>query len=258
MILPAAGLILETPCTNCHGLEGQGGWGPDLAGRRITYDQAIAAIRNPAWRMPAFAPSQLSDKEVQDMVAYWNTLPVAPAIGKWRNEAPADGPRAQQLAVNIIGCGQCHGVTMSTPRHGAAAMNADFEWFKRQVYNHATAMPEQWKHSMGRGVNHARARADGQFLAEGVTGALQDLTWMNDLGRWRIATSGSARDRGDHCLHRRERGAQGQGCGRGGRHHLLSCRRARNGVSDRTGYEALSGREGDRRGPSGACELAAA
>ena len=128
----------NTSCTNCHGLEGQGGWGPDLAGRRITYDQAVAAIRNPMWRMPAFVPSQLSDKEILDMVAYWNTLPVAPAIGKWRNEAPADGPRAQQLAVNIIGCGQCHGNTMSTPRHGAAGLNADFEWFKKQVYNHAT------------------------------------------------------------------------------------------------------------------------
>ena len=54
----------NTSCTNCHGLEGQGGWGPDLAGRRITYDQAIAAIRNPTWRMPAFVPSQLSDKEI--------------------------------------------------------------------------------------------------------------------------------------------------------------------------------------------------
>ena len=75
----------NTSCTNCHGLEGQGGWGPDLAGRKITYDQAIKAIRNPTWRMPAFVPSQLSDKEILDMVAYWDTLPVAQTIGKWRN-----------------------------------------------------------------------------------------------------------------------------------------------------------------------------
>ena len=161
----------NTSCTNCHGLEGQGGWGPDLAGRRITYDQAVAAIRNPMWRMPAFVPSQLSDKEILDMVAYWNTLPVAPAIGKWRNEAPANGPRAQQLAVNIIGCGQCHGNTMSTPRHGAAGMNADFEWFKKQVYNHATrdagtVEAARWR----RTSEDARPRADGQFLAEAAAG----------------------------------------------------------------------------------------
>ena len=43
----------NTSCTNCHGLEGQGGWGPDLAGKGITYDRAIMAIRNPIWRMPA-------------------------------------------------------------------------------------------------------------------------------------------------------------------------------------------------------------
>jgi cytochrome c550 len=175
----------NTSCTNCHGLEGQGGWGPDLAGRRITYDQAVAAIRNPIWRMPAFVPSQLSDKEIQDMVAYWNTLPVAPAIGKWRNEAPADGPRAQQLAVNIIGCGQCHGVTMSTPRHGAAGMSADFEWFKKQVYNHATVMPEQWKQLDGEGPPTTRGRVRmGNFSPKRLPESqLQEIwTWMNDLG----------------------------------------------------------------------------
>ena len=175
----------NTSCTNCHGLEGQGGWGPDLAGRRITYDQAIAAIRNPMWRMPAFVPSQLSDKEVLDMVAYWNTLPVQPAIGKWRNEAPADGPRAQQLAVNIIGCGQCHGATMSTPRHGAAAMNGDFEWFKKQVYNHATTMPEQWRQLDGEGPPTTRGRVRmGNFSPKRVPESqLQEIwTWMNDLG----------------------------------------------------------------------------
>jgi mono/diheme cytochrome c family protein len=175
----------NTSCTNCHGLEGQGGWGPDLAGRRITYDQAVAAIRNPIWRMPAFVPSQLSDKEIQDMVAYWNTLPVAPAIGKWRNEAPADGPRAQQLAVNIIGCGQCHGLTMSTPRHGAAGMSADFEWFKKQVYNHATVMPEQWKQLDGEGPPTTRGRVRmGNFYPKRLPESqLQEIwTWMNDLG----------------------------------------------------------------------------
>jgi cytochrome c550 len=175
----------NTSCTNCHGLEGQGGWGPDLAGRKITYDQAIKAIRNPIWRMPAFVPSQLSDKEILDMVAYWDTLPVAQAIGKWRNEAPADGPRAQQLAVNIVGCGQCHGNTMSTPRHGAAGMNADFEWFKKQVYNHATVMPDQWKQLDGEGPPTTRGRVRmGNFSPKRLPeSTLQEIwTWMNELG----------------------------------------------------------------------------
>jgi mono/diheme cytochrome c family protein len=174
----------NTSCTNCHGLEAQGGWGPDLAGRRITYDQAVAAIRNPMWRMPAFVPSQLSDKEILDMVAYWNTLPVATAIGKWRNEAPANGPRAQQMAVNIIGCGQCHGNTMSTPRHGAAGMNADFEWFKKQVYNHATVMPDQWKQLDGEAPRTRGRVRMGNFSPKRLPEAqLQEIwTWMNELG----------------------------------------------------------------------------
>jgi mono/diheme cytochrome c family protein len=175
----------NTSCTNCHGLEGQGGWGPDLAGKGITYDRAVAAIRNPTWRMPAFVPSQLSDKEIMDMVAYWGTLPVAPAIGKWRTEAPADAPRAQQLAVNIIGCGQCHGATLSTPRHGAAAMSADFEWFKKQVYSHATAMPDQWKQLDSEDPARTRGRVRmGNFSPKRLPESqLQEIwTWMNDLG----------------------------------------------------------------------------
>lgn len=175
----------NTSCTNCHGLEGQGGWGPDLAGKGITLGRATAAIRNPIWRMPAFVPSQLSDKEIADMVVYWNTLPVAPAIGKWRTEAPADAPRGQQLAVNIVGCAQCHGATLSTPRHGAAGLNADFEWFKKQVYNHATTMPEQWKllDSEDPGRTRGRVRM-GNFSPKRLPEAtLQEIwSWINDLG----------------------------------------------------------------------------
>jgi hypothetical protein len=116
------------------------------------------------------------------MVAYWNTLPLAPAIGKWRNEAPATGPRAQQMAVNILGCGQCHGNTMSTPRHGAAGMNADFEWFKKQVYNHATVMPDQWK-QLDAGRQRGRVRM-GNFSPRRVPESqLKEIwDWMNELG----------------------------------------------------------------------------
>ena len=134
----------NTSCSNCHGIDAVGGWGPDLAGRNITIEQATKAIREPMWRMPAFVPSQLSEKDIRDMVAYWNSLPEAPAIGEWRATIPADAPAAQQLAVNIVGCGQCHGATLTTPRHGAAEVGGDFEWFKRMVYDHATAMPEKW------------------------------------------------------------------------------------------------------------------
>jgi mono/diheme cytochrome c family protein len=175
----------NTSCTNCHGLEGQGGWGPDLAGKGITLGRATLAIRNPIWRMPVFVPSQLSDKEILDMVAYWNTLPLAPAIGKWRTEIPADAPRGQQLAVNIYGCGQCHGATLSTPRHGASEVNGDFEWFKSMVYNHATAQPEQWMLLDGEGPPRTRGRVRmGNFIQRRLPEpTLREIwDWMNDLG----------------------------------------------------------------------------
>jgi len=143
----------NTSCSNCHGNGAVGGWGPDLAGRGITLAQATRAIRQPMWRMPSFVPSQLTDQEILDMVTYWNDLPPSPAIGDWRTEAPVEAPWGQQLAVNIIGCGQCHGATLTTPRHGAAEVGGDFEWFKRMVYNHATAMPEK--------LDLREARADG-------------------------------------------------------------------------------------------------
>ena len=44
----------------------------------------------------------------------------------------------------MIGCAQCHGATFETPRHGMAEVNGDWEWFKRMVYQHATAQREQW------------------------------------------------------------------------------------------------------------------
>jgi mono/diheme cytochrome c family protein len=175
----------NTSCTNCHGLEGQGGWGPDLAGKAISLDRAMLAIRNPMWRMPAFVPSQLTDKEIVDMVAYWNSLPVAPTIGRWRTTAPVDAPWGQQLSVNIVGCGQCHGATMSTPRRGIGYVNGDFEWFKKQVYNHATAMPEQWKLLDGEGPPTARGRVRmGNFFPKRLPEeTLREIwTWMNDLG----------------------------------------------------------------------------
>ena len=38
-----AGNTLE--CNNCHGTEGQGGFGPDLAGRQLSFEQFRHAVR---------------------------------------------------------------------------------------------------------------------------------------------------------------------------------------------------------------------
>ena len=64
-------------------------------------------------------------------------------------------------------------------------MSADFEWFKKQVYNHATAMPEQWKQLDGEGAPTTRGRVRmGNFSPKRLPESqLQEIwTWMNDLG----------------------------------------------------------------------------
>jgi mono/diheme cytochrome c family protein len=177
----------NTSCTNCHGVDGVGGWGPDLAGKGITYQQAFRAIRNPIWRMPAFAPSQLTDQEIADIVAYWATLPPTQKLGDWKVPmVDAKAQPAQQLAVNTLGCGQCHGATLETPRHGAGEVNGDFEWFKAMVYQHSTTQPAQWKEldaSAPMPVRRARVRM-GNFIPRRLTDdTMKELwAWMNEMG----------------------------------------------------------------------------
>jgi mono/diheme cytochrome c family protein len=43
-----------TACRNCHGLQGQGAFGPDLAGRGLNAAQVLRAVRKPWGIMPAF------------------------------------------------------------------------------------------------------------------------------------------------------------------------------------------------------------
>ena len=133
----------NTSCSNCHGNGAIGGFGPDLAGKGLPLNRVAQAIRRPIWRMPAFDASQLTDKEVGDMTAYWASLPKTEKIGNWRTPFPKDVEHGQQLAVTY-GCTQCHGNTLDTPRHGQGEVDGDFEWFKHMVYEHSRAQPEQW------------------------------------------------------------------------------------------------------------------
>ena len=52
-------------CHFCHGDNGEGGFGPDLAGRGLTVDQFIQAVRKPWGAMLAYTPEQLSDEQVK-------------------------------------------------------------------------------------------------------------------------------------------------------------------------------------------------
>ncbi len=134
----------NTACRNCHGPEGEGAFGPVLAGRKLSFERFKDYVRNPAGRMPAYIESELTDQEIADLAAYFNSLPPVQKPGSWRFELTDGAPHAQQLSVTVIGCGQCHGPTLETPRHGAGEVNGDWEWFKHMVYEHTTAQREQW------------------------------------------------------------------------------------------------------------------
>ena len=134
----------NTSCRNCHGADGEGAFAPALAGRDFTYERFRNYVRRPIGRMPSYIPSELTDQEIADMVAYFNSLPPSTMPSEWRTPLPEGAPLGQQLAVSSVGCAQCHGATFETPRHGAAEVTGDFEWFKRMVYDHTTAQREQW------------------------------------------------------------------------------------------------------------------
>jgi len=130
-----------TDCKNCHGTNGQGAFGPDLAGRGLSAAQVLRAVRQPWGIMPAFVESQLSDQEAADLAAYFASMPKPAEPGKWRFEVPPGAPPGQVTMITM-GCGQCHGPTFNGPRANMGLYNMNFDYFSNLVYNHTTAMPQ--------------------------------------------------------------------------------------------------------------------
>src|SRR5262245_46775689 len=58
-------------CQDCHGDDGQGGFGPDLAGGRgLTWEQFKHPIRKPWGVMPSWNEMQLPDQAIADIYAF--------------------------------------------------------------------------------------------------------------------------------------------------------------------------------------------
>lgn len=127
-------------CRECHGTNGEGGFGPDLAGRGLTRAQFVHAVRKPWGIMPAYAESQISDRELVDLIAYFDTLPAVDQPGPWRRQVPAGAARGLAVATTA-GCAQCHHPAWNNTRGVIGAINANFDWFKGIVYAHTAAFP---------------------------------------------------------------------------------------------------------------------
>lgn len=125
-------------CKNCHGKSGEGGFGPDLAGRGLSPAQFKRAVRVPWGVMPAFPEEQISDAELAALAAYFASLPKPEELGSWFVPVRADKPHAQQLFASA-GCGQCHG---PMPPPNFDGLVKDFGLLKELVYNHTASMPK--------------------------------------------------------------------------------------------------------------------
>ncbi len=121
-------------CQRCHGANGEGGAGPDLAGRNLTEAQWQRQIRQPWGLMPAFskADGYVTDAMIPDLAAYFASLPSVATLGAPRFTALSTDSLAQQLLIEK-GCAMLHGPTMNTPRRGFGDHVWTYDMFKRQV-----------------------------------------------------------------------------------------------------------------------------
>jgi len=128
-------------CKNCHGKDGEGAFGPDLAGRGLSAGQFRQALRKPWGIMPAYTEEQLSDAEIAGLTTYFGSLPKPAEPGPWRVPVANDAPHGQQVYM-AAGCAQCHGATFDMPRASFGGRNGDYALMRDLVYNHTTAMPK--------------------------------------------------------------------------------------------------------------------
>ena len=128
-------------CKDCHGMNGEGGFGPDLAGRGLSATEFQRAARKPWGVMPTFTEGQLSDAEITGLAAYFASLPKVSQPADWHVPLTPNLPHAQQVYITA-GCGQCHGATFDMPRASLGGHNGDFALMKSLVYTHTDAMPK--------------------------------------------------------------------------------------------------------------------
>ncbi len=149
-------------CAYCHGVQAEGAWGPDLAGRGLSEAQIKHALREPYGLMPLYTPTQVSDQTIADLQAFFATLPKAEQFGPWRWQSPPADAAVGQRLQSAFGCGQCHEPELAIPRRwlGGVGKDADFTYFQKQIYEHTDKYPQ------GRMGNFSRERLPEMVLRE--------------------------------------------------------------------------------------------
>ena len=151
-------------CRLCHGDNGEGGFGPDLAGGRgLTFSQFEHTIRKPWGVMLSYTEGQLPDQAVADIYAFLRTKPTVAEPGHWHwPAAAASAPYEQRVYMQVTGCSQCHEPENKFARAllGRNAKDVNFEYFKTQIYNHTDRYPN------GRMGNYSTDRLSETNLRE--------------------------------------------------------------------------------------------
>jgi mono/diheme cytochrome c family protein len=131
----------ELFCKNCHGRDGEGAFGPDLAGRGLSAAEFLTAVRKPWGVMPAFVPEQLSDAEAANLAAYFAGLQKVAQPAAWRVPLDEKASHGQQVYM-AQGCAQCHGATFDQPRGTFGGRAATYKDLHDLVYTHTDFMPK--------------------------------------------------------------------------------------------------------------------
>jgi cytochrome c553 len=167
-------------CFECHGTNGEGALGPDLAGRRLTRAQFIHAVRKPWGIMPSYVESQISDRELDDLIAYFASLPSVNEPGAWRRPVAANAARGLAQATTS-GCTQCHNPTFNNGRGVMGAIDANFAWFESMVYAHTTAYPAT-RARLGEPPQERLAMGNFSPTRLPVSSLQEIWTYISDLG----------------------------------------------------------------------------
>ena len=130
----------NTDCRNCHGGTGEGGFGPDLAGRGLNAAQVLRAVRRPWGVMPALMPARSANRMPRTLPRILPRCRSLPSPANGGSRFPPGAPPGQATMISM-GCGQCHTPAFQGPRNNMGGYGMNFEYFANLAYNHTTAMP---------------------------------------------------------------------------------------------------------------------
>lgn len=129
-------------CMLCHGGNGQGSFGPDLANARgLTFDQFKRVITEGWGIMPHY---NINDAGLANLYAFLKTVKPVPEPAKWSVAAPPAGAPVGQVMSVSYGCAQCHGPEMGHPRRDIGGKGIDYAEFKEIVWEKAPATMGQF------------------------------------------------------------------------------------------------------------------